>query len=181
MDVALIRWPEEAARLPELREGGQPRLLLVAAEEPPPETDTCFEDWIRLPAADADVLARIRSLEQRLAQHQATLDHRDTPSLDENGVLRRGDAWVALPPVEARLFAALLDRFGRVTTRQDLNRAGWPAEEPPDRNVLDVHILHLRRKTAPLGLSITTIRSRGYLLEAAASAASASNGDRATA
>jgi DNA-binding response OmpR family regulator len=89
----------------------------------------------------------------------------DRPELDENGVLRRGAAWVALPPVEARLFSALLERMGRVTTRSDLNHAGWPAEAP-DRNVLDVHILHLRRKTAALGLAIRTIRSRGYLLEA---------------
>lgn len=181
MDVVLVRWPEETSRLADLREAGHPRLLLVQAGEPAPHISSCLEDWVRLPAAEPDVMARVAALEQRAAEHQAADHRRQTPSLDENGVLRRGDGWVALPPVEARLFAALLDRFGRVTTRDDLNRAGWPTEAPPDRNVLDVHILHLRRKTAPLGLSITTIRSRGYLLEADERVAAPANGEHATA
>ena len=36
----------------------------------------------------------------------------------------------------------------------------------PGRNALDVHVLRLRRRIAPLALSIKTVRSRGYLLEA---------------
>jgi DNA-binding response OmpR family regulator len=35
----------------------------------------------------------------------------------------------------------------------------------PGRNALDVHVLHLRRRVAPLGLQIVTVRARGYLLE----------------
>jgi DNA-binding response OmpR family regulator len=31
--------------------------------------------------------------------------------------------------------------------------------------VLDVHVLRLRRRVAPIGLVIRTVRSRGYLLE----------------
>jgi hypothetical protein len=160
MEVALVRWPQESSRLDALREGESPRLVLVEPDAQPPLTADCLEDWVRMPADDADIQARVRMLELRQAEHAP-----DRPELDENGVLRRGAAWVALPPVEARLFSALLDRMGRVTTRNDLNAAGWPVEAP-DRNVLDVHILHLRRKTAPLGLAIRTIRSRGYLLEA---------------
>jgi DNA-binding response OmpR family regulator len=34
--------------------------------------------------------------------------------------------------------------------------------------VLDVHVVRLRRRIAPLGLAIRTVRSRGYLLEEAA-------------
>ena len=37
----------------------------------------------------------------------------------------------------------------------------------PGRNVLDVHVLRLRRRLAPLGLAIRTVRSRGYMLEQA--------------
>ena len=160
MEVTLVRWPEESSRLDALREHDAPRLLLVEEGVDPPTSADCLEDWVLLPAEDTEVAARVRTLERRKAEHTI-----DRPELDENGVLRRGAAWVALPPVEARLFAALLERMGRVTTRNDLNSAGWPVEAP-DRNVLDVHILHLRRKTAPLGLAIRTIRSRGYLLEA---------------
>lgn len=170
MDVVLVRWPEESERLEHLRADDTPRLLLTSAGGPAPEVDGCLEDWIRLPAEEDDVRARVRGLERRAETH-----HRELPELDDDGVLRCHGAWVALPPVEARLFSALLERFGRVTTRAELNRAGWP-EGAPDRNVLDVHILHLRRKTGPLGLAIRTIRSRGYLLETTGVPQEASNG-----
>ena len=87
------------------------------------------------------------------------------PSLDDDGVIRVGAAWVSLPPVEARITNALLERFGAVVSRDALGRSGWP-DGAPGRNALDVHVLRLRRRLAPLGLVIRTVRSRGYLLEA---------------
>ena len=79
-------------------------------------------------------------------------------------MLRVGDRWVSLPPVEARLTEALLDRFGAVVSRDALARSGWPGGSP-GRNALDVHVLRLRRRLSPLQLAIRTVRSRGYLLE----------------
>jgi DNA-binding response OmpR family regulator len=86
------------------------------------------------------------------------------PLLDDDGVLRMGSSWVSLPPVESRLATALLERFGAVVSRDSLGRAGWPSG-PPGRNALDVHMLRLRRRVAPVALAIRTVRSRGYLLE----------------
>jgi DNA-binding response OmpR family regulator len=59
--------------------------------------------------------------------------------------------------------------MGTVVTRDALSRAGWPAGAP-GRNALDVHVLRLRRRLAPLSLTIHTVRSRGYLLEMSAPA-----------
>lgn len=59
---------------------------------------------------------------------------------------------------------ALLERMGAVVSREQLSRAGWPGGAP-GRNALDVHVLRVRRRIAPLGLAIRTVRSRGYLLE----------------
>ncbi|MBA3280761.1 MAG: winged helix-turn-helix transcriptional regulator, partial [Acidimicrobiia bacterium] len=81
-----------------------------------------------------------------------------------NGLLRINGRWVSLPPVEHRLMVVLLDRYRAVVSREALARAGWP-DGIPGRNVLDVHIVRLRRRLAPLELSIQTVRSRGYLLE----------------
>jgi DNA-binding response OmpR family regulator len=53
-----------------------------------------------------------------------------------------------------------------VVSRDALARAGWP-DGAPGRNALDVHVLRLRRRLEPLGLVIRTVRSRGYVLEAA--------------
>jgi DNA-binding response OmpR family regulator len=135
-------------------------LLLLEDGIPPPvpEGDD-LEDWIRLPAGDADLHARMEGLRRR---GEARSD--PTPALDDDGVLRLGERWVSLPPVEARLTAALLDRFGAVVSRETLARAGWPTGAP-GRNALDVHMLRLRRRLSPLTLAIRTVRSRGYLLE----------------
>ena len=159
MDVVLVRWPEETARLTELRVEATPRLLLVGPDEPPPESADCLEDWIRLPADDRDVRARVASLARR-AGETAT-----TPELDEDGLLHfRGD-WVSLSPVERGLASALVDRFGAVVSRDALGRRAWPGGAP-SRNALDVHVLRLRRRISPLALEVRTVRSRGYLLQA---------------
>jgi len=160
VDVVLVRWPIEATRRDDLRQAGQPRLLLLEDGVPPPlPASDDLEDWIRVPADDVDVDARLDGLRRR---SQARVARR--PALDADGVLRLADRWVSLPPVEARLTTALLDRYGAVVSRDTLGRAGWPAGAP-GRNALDVHVLRLRRRLTPLDLAIRTVRSRGYLLE----------------
>jgi DNA-binding response OmpR family regulator len=156
----LVRWPAEAARRESLIDTGTPRLLLVDDGARPPLPADCLEDWIRVPAAEDDVRSRTEALAVRSGIHNELV-----PELDSHGVLRVGAEWVGLPPVEARLVGALLERFGTVVSRESLSRAGWPSGAP-GRNALDVHVLRLRRRLSPLDLAIRTIRSRGYLLEA---------------
>lgn len=155
----LLRWPEEDSLRARLSVTGDPRLLLVEGAQDPPVVMDCLEDWIRMPAPDVDLAARIEALSGRISVHRP-----EVPVLDPDGVLRFGAHWVALPPLEARLTQSLLDRFGAVAGREVLSRAGWPAGSP-GRNALDVHVLRLRRRLIPLGLVIRTVRSRGYLLE----------------
>ncbi len=90
--------------------------------------------------------------------------HAVRPLLDEDGLLHHRDAWVSLSPVEQELAGVLLDRFGAVVTREMLADRAWPAGVPT-RNALDVHVLRLRRRIAPIGLEIRTVRSRGYLMQ----------------
>jgi DNA-binding response OmpR family regulator len=79
-------------------------------------------------------------------------------------VLRRGDDWVALSPIAARLIGAFLETPGKVLDRRTLGRAGWPAGVPSERSV-DARIKLLRRRVAPLGVRIYTVRGYGYLAE----------------
>src|SRR5829696_4184368 len=164
VDVALVRWPTEAPRRQRLVEEERPRLLLVEDDAGPPETVDCLEDWMRVPVDEVELAARMSALAFRARAHVPV----DRPELDDDGVLRRGKDWVALPPVEARLTSALLERIGAVVSRDALARAGWP-DGAPGRNALDVHVLRLRRRLSPVGLVIRTVRSRGYLLELSAS------------
>jgi len=155
-----VRWPVEQDRRDDLKREGRPRLLLLEDGAPPPvSSPDDLEDWIRVPAAETDLRARVDGLRRAVEARAAP-----APALDDDGVLRLGDQWVSLPPVEARLTAALLDRYGAVVSRDALARAGWPAGAP-GRNALDVHMLRLRRRLSPLALAIRTVRSRGYLLE----------------
>ena len=163
VDVVLLRWPLERERRDALARMKAVRLLLVEDGATPPDPEDCVEDWIRVPAPEADVNLRVRALARRGREHTTAV-----PVLDRDGVLRFASGWVSLPPVESRLTAALLERFGAVVSREALARAGWP-DGAPGRNALDVHVLRLRRRLAPIALAIRTVRSRGYLLEPAMS------------
>ncbi len=158
-NVEVIDWPAGEQRRIRLAGMNRPRLLLVAASGPPPSCVDPLEDWVRLPAGEGDIEARLAALARRADQLEPM-----GPVIDTDDVVRCGDAWVALPPVEARIISALIARLGTVVSRADLAAAGWP-DGAPGRNALDVHVLRLRRRIASLGLAIRTIRSRGYLLE----------------
>jgi len=159
MDVTLIRWPDEEEHRLALASVGIPRLLLVDQGAGPPAVSDPTEDWIRLPARDEDVRARVRSLLIRAGEWA-----KGSPRVDSDGVLVVGTAHLPLPPVEARLTELLLEKQGAVVSRDALSRAGWPTGMP-SRNSLDVRILRLRRRIGWLGLRIRTVRHRGYLLE----------------
>ena len=159
MKVELVQWPSEAVRLAELREQTVPRLVSVAAGSEPPLVPDCLEDWVAAGASEWEVDARRRALEVRASHHAVR------PMLDDGGLLRHRDAWVSLSPVEQSLASVMLDRFGGVVPRDMLADRAWP-DGLPTRNALDVHVLRLRRRIAPLGLEIRTVRSRGYILQA---------------
>lgn len=168
-DVTLVRWPEQEDTRSALRASGRPRVLLLDPSTPAPEPGDPLEDWVRMPVAETDLRARVRWLAHRLdmGSGDGPAPPDVGPVLDDDGLIRVGDHWVALPPVEHRLAHALLAKLGTVVTREALSRAGWP-DGAPGRNALDVHVLRLRRRLAPLRLTIHTVRSRGYLLEAGA-------------
>jgi DNA-binding winged helix-turn-helix (wHTH) protein len=169
VEVALIRWPGEEEKRASLLASRHPHLLLVESG-PPPVSSSPIEDWIRVPATAVDLEARLESLRWRSRQIEVGGSSGDpaAPQLEEGGILRFGSEWVSLSPIEARLVATLLERPGAVT-RQALIESGWPlvSQGRPDlrRNALDAHMLRLRKRLPAVGLTVRTIRSRGYLLD----------------
>lgn len=202
MDVVVLRWPDEAERRERLSVEGRPRLLLVPSNVPAPVAADPLEDWIRLPAPDPDLQARVEAL-SRIAELDTRMgagkvmgedarmstDSRPSessnvgtapkmsvdagmrvaarPRVDEAGLLRYAHRWVSLPPLEARLAEALVERLGTVVSREVLTKAAWPGETAPGRNALDVHMARLRRRVGELDLAVTTVRSRGYVMDSA--------------
>ena len=153
----MVRWPLEQEMRSSLASEGRPRLLLLEDGPPPVVTDP-LEDWIRLPADDSEMWARVESLRQRWEAPRK-------PRLDENGVLTWGDRWVALSPIEARLTAVMLEKFSSMVSPHSLVVATKGTDDVR-RNSLDVQLHRLRRRLAPIGLVIRTVRKRGYVLEA---------------
>jgi hypothetical protein len=160
--VALVHWPEDESSRRWLAASRLPRLLLVRPGVAPPTVVDDIEDWVRFPL-DAEELARRSEV---LAERA-----RDVPSrpatlvLDEHGVLRHRSRWAALAPLEQRLLAVLLASPGRVVRRSVLRTAGWPGGAPADPRAVDGVVRRIRRRIAPLEVTVHSVGGAGYLLD----------------
>jgi DNA-binding response OmpR family regulator len=139
----------------------QPRLLLVAPDAEPPDCTDVLEDWVRLPVTSTDRIARMRAL---VARHDEQGD--SVPTLYDDGGLEYRGARTDLSPIQGVLASVLIERFGAVVSRETLAETGWPGSAPSANN-LDVAMARLRRELTAVGLRIRTVRSRGYVLDAA--------------
>jgi DNA-binding response OmpR family regulator len=159
-DVVILQWPAEATEAQRLTNEGVPHLLLVAEGEAPPVTGACLEDWLTLPASDAEIRARMLGLAQRAAHHNRV------PRVDELGHLSHRGRSVFLSPIDQRLAHVLIERFGEVVAEPDLIEAVWP--EGATNQALRVHVSRLRQRIVPIGLSVKCVRSSGYVMTEAA-------------
>jgi two-component system OmpR family response regulator len=159
-DVVVLCWPSDADDVVRLHDHGVPCLLLVDAAADPPDLSSLLVDWVRLPADDRDLTARLCRL-RRHAVAPAVL-----PTLDGYGRLAFGDRWVELTPIEERLAEALIESFSTVVPGPALVARGWPGA-PPSTNALRIHLHRLRRRIEPIGLEVRMLRGSGYLLRIA--------------
>ena len=157
VEVALLHWPRDRDRRERLALTQRPRLLLVAGQDTPPVATDELEDWVRLPADERDVAARLQALSDR-----ADASLRATVVVD-GCILRRGRAQVELSPSEARLAGRLVRTPGALVTRSELAEAVWP-QAPGRDKALDDLAYRLRRRLRPLGLDLLTARGRGFVL-----------------
>lgn len=171
VEVEMLRWPGDTARRHLCAERDVPCLLLLEEGTAPPVTSHPLEDWIRVPADELDLVARIRRLE--------ALGNRtsERPTVDDRGILHVGGTWSALSTAEAALARRLTADFGQLVSRDDLLAAlntppvgstgRPPAPSAADRRprTLDLQICRLRRRIAAVGLTVSAVRGRGYVLE----------------
>ena len=157
VEVALLHWPRDQEQRAHLAETMLPRLLLVPVGEEPPRPGDDMEDWIRLPADERDVAARLHALSERAERSLAA-----TVVLDGR-CLRRGPMTMPLSPAEARFASRLVEHPGTLVPRGELARSIWPGE-PPSAKALDDVAYRLRRRLAPIGLDLVSSRGRGFAL-----------------
>jgi DNA-binding response OmpR family regulator len=154
-DVIVLRWPEQEAHARRLDFEKRPQLLLVGPDAEPPLLDACTTDWIRMPANDADIRARLTTLATRAERHPAV------PMLDGIGELTHRGRSIFVSPLEARVMEPLVRAFGRAVRESDLLEQTAPVGTP---NRMRVYVSRLRKRIEPLGLAITSVRGYGYRL-----------------
>jgi len=157
-DVQLVRWPAEKQRREECRRSGTLRLLVVEGPISAPISPDVREDWVRAPVAPIDLQARMNCLRARSDQHQRA-------DVDPNGVLRYRGRLVTLSPTATELLVRLLVDFEVLVAREALSECLPQRNGETSRNALDLHVMRLRKRIRPVGLTIRTVWGRGYLLE----------------
>lgn len=163
-ELVVLAWPEDASEVERLRKLKVPRLLLVSSDgEPPPDPDHLL-DWVRVPANEREVAARVVGLMRRA---EAAASEVAVPRVDVNNRFHYGNQWVPLSPIEAQIASELSSRFTQVVAEAALVRSAWPAGsgEAPRIPALRVHLTRLRRRIDPLGLQIVALRSQGVILQ----------------
>jgi Transcriptional regulatory protein, C terminal len=160
-EVPLVAWPSEAGRRDDLARCGRARLLLVEDDHDPPAVGDVLEDWVRAGVDPVELYVR----RERLRRQQARL----APArFDEDGLLRRGDRWVAVTPLERRVVEPLLARAGKAVGRAELLAMLAPGTAVDEHRTIDRVVRRVRVRIAPLGMSVRVVRGFGYLLETAA-------------
>ncbi len=67
-----------------------------------------------------------------------------------------------LTPTEYRLLVTLLERRGRVQSRQQLLETAWDIHARIETRTVDMHVQRLRAKLGAAGPLIETVRGFGY-------------------
>ena len=159
MDVCVLCWPDQADEVDRLASLGTPRLLLVEPGVPPPAETSCVADWLRLPAEDQDMRARLAALSERAARHPSG------PVVNEYGQLSHRGTTAFLSCIDERITKLLIANLGHAVPAEELAARVWT--DDGTNETLRVHISRLRRRIAPLGLTITNIRGHGYVMREA--------------
>jgi hypothetical protein len=85
-------------------------------------------------------------------------------TLDEDGILRRGSQWVAIPAGMALVVQLLLEQVGTAVQLEQVMAAYVAAGGTLSRKAVRTALARLRRRIAPLGLELESIGQRSVAL-----------------
>jgi len=130
------------------------------------DPETGADDFILMPAVAEELTARLQQLQARDKRPGAPLQIRwGEMTLDcEIRQAFLGGQPLGLTPYEFQLLRFLVDRVGRVFTRQELLSRVWGYRHVGRVRTVDTHVLNLRTKMGRLGDRLQSVRGLGYKL-----------------
>ena len=126
------------------------------------------DDYVTKPFSVRELILRVKAI---LKRGTSSTQQENDGSNIEAGDLRMNldahqvfisDEEIALTSLEFRLLKHLLDRRGRVQTRDQLLEEVWGYSSDVTTRTVDTHIKRLREKLLGVGNCIQTIRGVGY-------------------
>ncbi len=178
-DVVLLDWMlprlsglEACRQIKASAEGREAAVIMVSARSEESDRvrglDTGADDYIVKPYSVVELIARVRANLRRfrpVATGQA-LEVGDIRLDPETHRVTRADVSLHLGPTEYRLLAAMMERPGKVWTREALLDRVWGRDIYIDTRTVDVHVGRLRKALCMHGGEdpIRTVRGAGYAL-----------------
>lgn len=177
-DLVLLDWmlPRlsgiEVCRRIKARKGQATPVIMLSArgeeEDRVRGLDTGADDYVVKPFLVSELMARIRSQLRRTrpATVGARLEYEDIVLDSETHKVSRAGQDIHLGPTEYRLLATLMERPGRVWSREQLLDRVWGREAYVDTRTVDVHVGRLRKALTKHGGTdpLRTVRGTGYAL-----------------
>ena len=151
------------------RNSNLPVLILTAADsvdERVKGLDLGADDYMAKPFALNELEARVRALTRRGLGTASTIIKHGPLSFDATGrVAYLNDQMVELSARELSLLEVLLQRAGRLVSKDQLVERLCEWGEEVSNNAIEVYIHRLRKKIEQGPIRIATVRGLGYCLE----------------
>jgi two-component system OmpR family response regulator len=151
------------------RDSVLPVLILSARENPEEKVtglDLGADDYLSKPFSINELQARVRALLRRrqggkypvLTYGALCFDTVDRVASVEGQVIN-------LSAHELGVLEALLRRFGRIVSKEQLIEHLYSFDEEVSPNAIEVYVHRLRRKIDHCGVTVRTVYARGYMLD----------------
>jgi DNA-binding response OmpR family regulator len=158
--------------LRQLRGGGgrMPVLILTAKDAVADRVkglDLGADDYLLKPFSPQELEARVRALVRRGEGNPSPVVRLGNLDWDRsNGAVKVNGRTLDLRRRELAVLQTLLSHVDNLVLKERLAAEVFDFEEPVGPNALEVYVGRVRRKLAPDGPTIRTVRGLGYLLEA---------------
>jgi two-component system phosphate regulon response regulator PhoB len=147
-------------------------ILLLSARANEVDRVVAFElgadDYVTKPFSPRELILRIRAILRRktgVPNSPSSLRAGEIVIDRERHQVTVSGAPVTLTAIEFKLLSILIERKGRVQSREALIDAIWGLDQSIEVRTIDTHLRRLRDKLGPAGTQIHTTRGFGYRID----------------